>query len=85
MQTLESLFPLIPIHQVIPVGDDVPERTALEAERNPTIHAASALSSDLLLAGLEIDLSIIVDALRNGTFRRGLPLELHEARDLAHQ
>ena len=43
VQALDRLAPAVAVHEVVPVGDDVPERAALVAERDAAIHAARAL------------------------------------------
>ena len=43
MQPVDRLAPLAAIHQVVPVGNDVPQRAAGVAERNAAVHAARAL------------------------------------------
>ena len=42
------LAPLIAIHQVVPVGNDVSQRAAGVAKRNAAVHAARALRLQLL-------------------------------------
>ena len=48
LQPLQSLAPMIAIHQIVPVGDDVPQRAAGVAERHAAIHAPGALLLQLL-------------------------------------
>src|SRR5438067_2350745 len=47
VQLLDRLVPAIAIHEVVPVGNQVPERTAAVAERNAAFHAARALLAEL--------------------------------------
>jgi hypothetical protein len=43
VQPVDRVAPMLAVHQVVPVGDDVAERTALVAERDATVHAARGL------------------------------------------
>ena len=43
-----AALPAIAVHQVVPVGNEVPERAALVAERDAAVHAARALRAQLL-------------------------------------
>src|SRR5262249_15402036 len=54
VQAIDGIAPAPPVNQVIPVGDDVPERATLVAEGNPAIHAAGALRFEALFGQLEI-------------------------------
>src|SRR5581483_368215 len=59
MVTGGSLIPsthAAPVHQVVPVRNNVGQRTAGVAERNAAIHAAPALRADLFFGEVEIDL-----------------------------
>ena len=43
VQHIERLPPLMPVNQVVPIGDDVVDRAARLAERDATIHTTRAL------------------------------------------
>jgi hypothetical protein len=46
MKPLERVSPLPAVHEVVEVRNDVPERAALMAEGDPTVHAARALLAE---------------------------------------
>ena len=84
MKTLECLAPLLPVHQVVEVGDDVPERAALLTERDAAVHAARALLPQQLLGGLLVDVEVVEDPFVRRPTRRHLAAVLDETGDLTH-
>ena len=48
VQVDRCLFPLIPVNQIVPVGDLVVDRAAVVTERNTAIHAAGGLTVQFL-------------------------------------
>src|SRR5215472_13620402 len=76
VQTLDRLAPASAINEVVPIGDNVPERAALVAEGDSAIHAAGALRAQLLLGHLEIEFAPILQALPDRTPRRNLAFDL---------
>ena len=84
VQHVERGAPLLPVDEIVPVGDDVVDRTAALAERDAAVHAARALRRRRLVGERQHELAIILHAL----LRRQRDLldarELHEAGDLAH-
>ena len=85
VEAVERVAPLSPVDQVVEVGNDVPERTTVVAERHAAVHAARALGLDFLLARFDVDLEIVVDALGDGPLVGSLAAILDESRHLAHQ
>ncbi len=84
VQALGGTEPVAPVHEVVPLGDEVPERAALVAERDPAIHAAgSLLAAALLLEGL-VDLAPVAKAHLDGTAARELAAVLEEPGRLTH-
>src|SRR5262249_41310035 len=51
----DRLLPAVAIDQVVPVGDDVPERAALVAEGDAAVHATRRLGAELLLGKLALE------------------------------
>ncbi len=43
VQAVRSVAPVAPVDEIVPFGDEVPERASFVAERDPAVHAASAL------------------------------------------
>ena len=63
MKNLQGAAPLSPIHKIVPVGDDVVDRTTLVTEGNTAIHAARRLfGKDFIFWG-KSKLPVIGDAL----------------------
>ena len=48
MELLRGLAPLVPVDEVVPLGNQVPERAPLVAERDPAVHAPGTLAPELL-------------------------------------
>src|SRR5450432_1995621 len=84
MQDVERLAPLMPVYEVVPVGNDVVHRAAGLTERNPAIHAARALLRRIVVLERKYEFAIATDAFlhRERNFRNAL--KLHESRDLSH-
>src|SRR6185436_17995305 len=82
---VDRLAPAVAVDDVVPVGDQVAERTAVVAERHAALHAARALLAQAL-DGQRVD--ELVEVARAGArIALGLldPGDLEEAADLAHQ
>ena len=84
VQSVDGRLPLIPVHQVVPVRNEVPERTPLVAERDPTIHAAGALRLEIGHRVGQVHFLPVEDPFCNRSRRLFLPLDLQKALDLAH-
>ena len=84
VQDIECLAPLVPVHQVVPVGNDVVHRASGLAERNAAIHAARTLLRRFVVLERENEFAIAAHALldRERDFRDAF--QLHETGDLAH-
>src|SRR4029434_2699157 len=84
MQAIDRVVPVLAIDQVVPVRDDVAERTALVAEGDAAVHASRRLLLQLVAREGEVDLLPVTQALVDRPRRPLLALDLQEARDLAH-
>ena len=84
VQHVERCAPLLPVDEVVPVGNDVVDGTARHAERDAAIHAPRALLRRLVVLECDDEFAVVAQPL--GRRQRDFldPLELHEARDLAH-
>ena len=80
VQPLARRVPVVAVHEVVPLRDEVPERAAGVAERDAAVHAARALRAHLLRREVLVDLLPVEDAHRDRPPRRQLPLVLHEPR-----
>ena len=78
-------MPTAAVNQVVPIGNDVPERATLVAEGYSAVHASRALGLQLLFGHLQIEFAPILQAFPDRTPRRSLALDLHKARDFAHR
>src|SRR5215831_10142264 len=84
MKLANCIFPTSTIDQIVPVGDEVVDRTPCLAERYAAIHAARALFAQLLFGKVLIDLEPVVHALEHWTARSRLAVIVHEAGCLTH-
>src|SRR6185312_8079638 len=84
VQHFESLAPLLAVDEVVPVGNDVVDRTAGLAERDPAVHATRTLLRRLVVFEREDELAIVADALADRQRNFGNSLQLDEAGGLAH-
>src|SRR5439155_9107654 len=81
---IDRLAPAAAVHEVVPVGDDVPERAALVAEGDAAVHAARALTLEDVVGRALLELAPVLQPLRNRLLVDLLALELEEAGDLTH-
>ena len=81
VQDLERVLPVLPVHQVVEVRNDVVDRAAAVAERHAAVHAARALHLGLLVVQMRgrIRASALARLRRLGGLLQALVL--HEAGD----
>ena len=60
------------INEIVPVGDDVAERTALMAKGDATVHAAPGLRFEKIVGEMGMNFSPILDPFLNWTVGRDL-------------
>ncbi len=84
VQPLDRVAPVVAVHEVVPVGDEVAERAAVVAERDAAVHAAPGLPLQRVARERLVHLVPVVHAHRDGTPRRGLTRPLEEAGRLTH-
>jgi hypothetical protein len=85
VQVAQRLAPAVVVDEVVPVGDLVPERAALLAERHAAIHAATALLAQDAVVGQREVLPVVAHALARVAFLEADPLEPEEAAWVSHQ
>src|SRR5690606_27467785 len=85
VQYLDGADPVLPVHQVVEVRDDVVDRAAVVAERRAAVHAARALDLRLLLVEADDELLVVLHALGDGLVALLDALVFHEAGDLSHR
>ena len=84
MQALNGFPPVIPIDQIIPIGNDVAERATLMAKRNATVHAALCLLSKLLFWKISIDFLPVPKPLGNRPAVRSDTADLEKTARISH-
>src|SRR5579871_358138 len=93
VQPFEGFFPQTAVNQVVPLGDQVVDRTAARhpfnqgagvAERHAAIHAAGALSAQLFFFTVFVKLQPIPNALGRRPGQRQLTPKFQEAGGLTH-
>ena len=84
VQAIDRFAPLIARSEIVPVRNQIAERAALMAERNPAVHAPGALLADLLQRIEQVDLLPIPQPFVDRPGLRLRPLELDKAGRLTH-
>ena len=84
VQAIERLAPVVLVDQVVPVRDDVSQRTALVTERNAAVHASRGLLRQVVDRVGQVILTPVPEPLGDGTRGRLLPLDLEEPGDFTH-
>ena len=86
VQALDGVPPAVPVHEVVPVRDQVPERAAGEAvaKRDGAVHAARRLGGQVLRAHGLVHLAPVPDPQVHGTVLGVLALELQKAVRVSH-
>ena len=96
VELCQGLFPVVPVDQVVPVGDEVVERTTRGArspphghtrvaERNAAVHAAGALFLQGFRRHRQDEFVPVLQTFERIAVPLLAPLELHESRNLAHK
>ena len=84
VQPIDRGAPAIAVHEIVPVGNQVAERTAVMAERKPAIHAPRRLILQRRFRVRQRDLAPVQHALGNRARRRLVPLDFEKAGRLTH-
>ncbi len=85
VQLLDRVLEAVAVDEVVPVGDQVAQRTTVVAERHTAVHAASALLAQLSKWPCEEELAVVVRALDGVPLRDAVTLDLKKGPELAHQ
>ena len=85
MKPFDGLFPLIAINKIIPIWNDVTDRTALLAKRNTAIHAAGALRLQRLFRHFIVKFFPILDAFGRFLFIKILAFIFQKSCYVAHR
>ena len=84
VQALARRLPLVAVDEVVPVGDEVAERTPLVAEGDAAVHAPRPLRAQVLVGVRQVDLAPVADSFRHVAARLLLPVDLDESLQLSH-
>jgi hypothetical protein len=84
VQRVERGLPLLPVHEVVPVRDDVVHGASRHAERDAAVHAARALLGRGVVGQREDELAVVVDALGDRFRHLGDTLEFKKSGDFSH-
>ena len=84
MKLAQRFLPAPVVNQIIPVGDEIVDRTPGVAEGHAAIHATRALIAQLLFRKVLVNLEPVVHALGDGTANGALAAVLHEPRRFTH-
>ena len=81
VQSINRLTPAVLVDEMVPLRNQVVDRAAGAglAKGHAAIHTARALSLQMLLGGIRIDLVVVVHALERIAIRHRLALELHKS------
>jgi hypothetical protein len=84
VELLDRLREALTVDEVVPVGDQVPERAAVVAERHAALHAACALLLQLDERQELHELAVVADALAGSALGRVCARDLQEGAELTH-
>src|SRR6185312_11200668 len=81
---LDGVAPLVAIDEVVPVGDEVAQRTTLVTERHAAVHAPRALAAQFGVGLQREVLVVIAHAAARVALVKADPVDLQECAELAH-
>ena len=84
VEPVDGLAPPVPVHEIVPVGNEVAQRAPLVAEGDAAVHAPGPLLPELVHGPGQHDLMPVAQTFRNGPVRLLVPLELDEPGHLTH-
>ena len=84
VQYLDGFLPAVSIDQVVPVRNDVAQRTTGVAEGNAAIHAAGPLTLHQGVGRIPVHLKPVLEALLDGATGGHLSADFHESRHFSH-
>ena len=84
-QHRERVAPAVPVNEVIPFRDEVPERAAGVAEGDAAVHAARALLAELISGEVEVEFLPVPETFSDGAVRRDFARDFLEAGGVTHE
>src|SRR6516225_5410739 len=85
MELGDRVAPAVAIYEVVPVGDQVPQRAPVVTERHAAVHAASPLLAQVGNRPREQELAVVAGALGRVALGNAVALDTKKAPQLAHQ
>jgi hypothetical protein len=85
VEPVDRVAPAVAVDEVVPVRDQVPERAAVVAEGDATVHAARGLHLQLGVGERLVHLLPVAEADGHGAPRRRGPAVLEEPLDVTHR
>jgi hypothetical protein len=85
MQPLDGILPVVAVDEIVPVGDQVPERAPVVAEGDTAVHATPRLMTQLAIVEVLVHLLPVAQAYGNRAPRRRLTIPLQETGWFTHQ
>ena len=84
VQGVDRRLPVVSIHHVVEVRNDVVDRATIVAKRSAAIHATRRLLAGLLIIQTHHKLFVMLQALHNGLVALFDALKFHESSDFSH-
>src|SRR5215213_1467926 len=84
VQAVYGLLPVLAVDEVVPVGDQISQRTASVAEGHTAVHAARGLPPELLVGHRPVDVAVVLDALLDGPLGGRLAPYFEESFGISH-
>ena len=84
MQPFDRIVPLVAVHEVVPIGNEIPEGTTVVAERDAAIHAPPGLVIQCFCIERLVDLVPVSKTDGNGTMCGSLTLPFEKTGGLTH-
>ena len=85
MELFDRLGPAVAVDEVVPVRDQVSERTAVVTERHTAVHAARRLGAQLRERQLADELAHVADTLGGSALGRLDPVDVEKRAHASHQ
>jgi hypothetical protein len=84
VEPFNGFFPPVPVNQVVPIGNDISQGTALVAKGNATIHATGGLGLEMVRMHRKIIFFPIFDPFSHGPFMGQFAPRFHKSGRFSH-
>ena len=85
VQTLDRIFPVVAINEIVPVGNQVAKWATVVTERNTAVHAATSLAIEFVSIEWFVNLFPVAQAHRHRPMARALAFPFQESSCLTHE